>query len=465
MLGVVGVYSREGSTKKDNATLNGVKLLYGVNHRGQESAGLSAGGNRCLRTWKGKGLVSNVFNVFDEKFNSFAHPDDYVAIGCASAEKANSGYIPPLVFESEYERYDIALAMDGFVFNRGEKSNEEIFGDMFLKNIKKIEDIEPALARTMEELDDVAYYSLVMALYDKETERSELIAARDKCGIRPLYMGMNDKEFFVASESTAIASLENIDIAITKRGDIAPGSMIRYNDGLDEKQVLEPRRAYCAFEFVYFGDPDSVMEGRAIHLVRKRLGNELVKLHPIEVRENTIVVPVPDSGRSMVAGVAKSLGVMPDEGIKKNPYLGRTYIIHDPEYRKEASLLKHSVIKEVVEGKHVLIGDDSIVRGTVSESIAHNMLKAGADEVEFFVSYAPIFHPCFSDPPDKPLTAAPYEGKDLFEIGDIVASNIPSINKVRYNSVENVVSAIGLPERDLCMMCITGKNPFERQST
>ena len=113
--------------------------------------------------------------------------------------------------------------------------------------------------------------------------------------------------------------------------------------------------------------------------------------------------------------------------------------------------------------KKVIITDDSIVRGTVSESVAQNLLKAGAAEVEYLVSYAPIYHPCFSDPEDKPLTAAPYRGKSLEEIGDLVACKLPSIRKVRYNSPVNVVRAIDLPEGNLCTHCISGEDPFDRE--
>jgi amidophosphoribosyltransferase len=161
-------------------------------------------------------------------------------------------------------------------------------------------------------------------------------------------------------------------------------------------------------------------------------------------------------------GVSEALGITADEGVIKNAYLGRTYIIDDPEYRKIASDLKHNIIRETVKDRKVIITDDSIVRGTVSESVARNLLKAGAAEVEFLVSYAPIFHPCFSDPPDKHLAAAPYKGKTLEEIGELVASNLPSINEVRYNSPENIVRAIGLPDGKVCTYCISDLNPFDR---
>ena len=160
-------------------------------------------------------------------------------------------------------------------------------------------------------------------------------------------------------------------------------------------------------------------------------------------------------------GGSRALGIDADEGVIKNAYLGRTYIIDDPNFRKIASDLKHNIIRETVKGKKVVITDDSIVRGTVSESIAQNLLKAGAADVDFLVSYGPIFHPCFSDPEDKLLAASQHEGKSPLEVGELVAYKLPSIHNVRYNSPENVVNAIGLPEDHLCVHCMNGRNPFD----
>ena len=457
MQGVIGAYS------KDDVALKGLYILYGVQHRGQESAGISAASDRSLRTWKGKGLVSN---VFDERSASFMHPDDYLVIGCASGENTYN-VLPPLTLKSE--RFELSLALDGYIPERGHRTNEEIFGNVLFRKLKQRGEIHLAISDTMKELSN-SYFSMVMAVHDKEENRSTLVAARDPRGIRPLYMALNEGEFFVTSESAPIDVLENMGETIDERRDFTPGTVVMRNDeGVMENQVLDPKPAHCAFEWVYFGRPDSVIEGKNVHAVRKRLGHALVETHSLKKRygleegprRDIVVIPVPDSGRSVSAGVAEALGVTADEGVLKNAYLGRTYIIYDPEFRKIASDLKHNIIRETVEGKKVIITDDSIVRGTVSESIAQNLLKAGASEVEFLVSYAPIFHPCFPDLRNKPLAAAPYEGESLSEVGDLVAANLPSINKVRYNSPENVVRAIGLPETNVCTFCITGKDPFK----
>lgn len=457
MQGVIGAYSR------DDVALKGLYILYGVQHRGQESAGISAASNRSLRTWKDKGLVSN---VFDERYTSFMHPDDYIVIGCASGENTDN-LLPPFTLKSE--RFELSLALDGYIPGRGHRSNEEIFGNILLGKLKQHAEIPVAISDTMKELSN-AYFSLVMAVRDKEENRSTLIAARDSRGIRPLYMAQNEREFFVTSESAPIDVLENMGETIDERRDLTPGTVVMRNDeGVVEKQVQQPKPAHCAFEWVYFGRPDSVMEGQNVHAVRKRLGHALVETHSLKKQYgleegpcgDMVVIPVPDSGRSVSAGVAEALGVAADEGVIKNAYLGRTYIILDPEFRKIASDLKHNIIRETVKDKKVIITDDSIVRGTVSESIARNLLKAGASEVDYLVSYAPIFHPCFPDPRNKPLAAVPYKGKSLSEVGDLVAAKLPSINKIRYNSPENIVGAIGLPMTNICTFCIGGKDPFK----
>jgi amidophosphoribosyltransferase len=457
MKGVIGIYTR------DNLARKAMYMLYGVQHRGQESSGISAAGDHSLRTWNGRGLVSN---VFDERYRSFIHPDDYVAVGCASGDKIDSIRLPPLELESD--RYELSLTMDGYIPGHDNVLSEEVIGHKLMTLLGEEDGVEHAIIATMRSLGD-SYYSLVVALHDKELDRSELLAARDRFGIRPLFMGLNDSDLFIASESAPIDVLESMGESVHGKMDVTPGSIIRHGDeGFTQSQVMEPTPTHCAFEWVYFGRPDSVIEGRNVHTVRKRLGHALVETHSLSETygtkggssEDIVVIPVPDSGRSVCIGVAEALGVAADEGVIKNAYLGRTYIIHDTNFRKIASDLKHNIIKKTVEGKKVVITDDSIVRGTVSESIAQNLLKAGASQVEFLVSYAPIFYPCFSDPEDKPLTAAPYKGMTLEEIGDLVATKLPSIARVRYNSPRNIVNAIDLPEDKVCTYCITGRTPF-----
>ncbi len=457
MQGVIGVYTREDVGRKSLYT------LYGVQHRGQESAGIAAAGDRSLRVWSGAGLVSR---VFDEKYTSFSHPDDYIVVGCASGESVSGGLTPRVL---ETERYKIALTLDGYIPKKPDVSNEKAFLDVLEAKLQGTS-IIPALRETIWSLP-TAYYSLVAAVLDKKEMRSTLVAIRDPRGVRPLHVARSKGKLFFASESAPIDVLEGMGEVFDDRRDVVPGSMIWISaEGVREEQVIEARPAHCAFEWVYFGRPDSVMEGKSVHAARKNLGHALVETHGLRKkygvdkgpRPDLAVIPVPDSGRSVCTGVAEGLGVPADEGIIKNAYLGRTYLIYDPDFRRTASDLKHNVIRATVGGKKVAICDDSIVRGTVSESVAKNLRKAGATEVDFLVSYAPIFDPCFSDPADKPLAAKPYRGKSIEEIGRLVAEGLPSIDHVLYNTPENVVKSIGLPEGHICTFCITGRDPFKR---
>ena len=456
MQGVIGVYSREEVGTRSLYT------LYGVQHRGQESAGVAAAGDRSLRVWSGAGLVSR---VFDERYAPFSHPDDYIVIGCASGESIEGGLSPRVL---ETERYKIAVSLDGYIPRKQNESNEKVFLDVLEAKLQGTS-IIPAMRETMWSLP-TAYFSLVAVALNKKEEESTLIAARDPRGVRPLHIARTKTKLFLASESAPIDVLEGMGESFDDRRDVVPGSMIYMNgEGIREEQVIEPCPAHCAFEWVYFGRPDSVMEGRSVHVARKNLGHALVETHDLKrhfgveegPRNNLAVIPVPDSGRSVCTGVAEGLGVTADEGIIKNAYLGRTYLIYDPAFRKTASDLKHNVIRATVGGKKVAICDDSIVRGTVSESVAKSLRKAGATEVDYLVSYAPIFNPCFSDPADKPLAAKPFKGKSIEEIGRLVAKGLPSIDHVLYNTPENVVEAIGLSNEKICTFCITGVDPFK----
>ena len=455
MQGVIGVYSREGAATKS------LQTLYGVQHRGQESSGVTAASDKCLRTWKGRGLVSAVFN---QQYTAFSHPDDYVIIGSASGENADNGFAP--LESKEHERYSFSIALDGF-FPGDKISNEHVVKDSILRHLGEGNDIIDAFKATMNDHRD-SYYSLVMAVWDSEEKKSLLIAARDERGIRPLYFARNHESFYIASESAPVDVLTNMGEDFEERRDVTPGSLIIVDDGtMTVEKVLDPNPAVCVFEWVYFSRPDSVVEGKTVHNARKRFGHGLVDLHNLnevyakDKGNGLVVIPVPDSGRSVSTGTAEALGVTADEGVIKNAYMGRTYLIDDPNYRKVASDLKHNIIKETVKGKKVVLTDDSIVRGTVSESIAKNLRQAGAIEVDFLVSYAPIFYPCFSDPPDKPLAAKEFKGKSLDEIGDLVAGNLPSIDNVRYNSEVKILEAVGLPPEHICTYCISGCNPFD----
>ena len=465
MAGVSAVFSDKDSTLK---TYFG---LFQVHHRGQGSSGISAAGDHSIRTYSGNGLMNTVFP--EKIMDILIHPHDYASIGYAGKENENEKNVPPIEIKSEidFEDYKISVAMDGMILNHSElekkfgfetTTDEELFGRIFYKYLKDTNDLEVSAHRIMEELDE-AYYSLVMLVQDKNKNETKLLGLRDKRGLKPMRVGQNENDFIITSESGAVNVLERLGKELKEKRDVEPGELLIVSkDGFYTKQIMPSEPAHCIFEWVYTARPDSVINGITAHEVRKELGRNLVKLHNIKDDGNSIVIGVPDSGRSVALGISEESGIPFEEGIIKNQYVGRTYIIKDPEKRKLFAFLKHDSIKEVVKGKRVIIGDDSIVRGTISEAISKILKEAGAKEVIFAVSYAPIFEPCFDDEPNKKLAAAEFKGMDIYEIGRRVAERLPSIDKVLYNDVDSVVKAVGLSEDHLCRKCISCENPFEK---
>jgi len=462
MAGISAVYSPEDATRKT------YYALVQTQHRGQETAGISAAGDYSIRTQKGEGFISSVFTK--EVLENFIHPSDYISIGNVGKKKTESKKnIAPV--EIGFDNYEFALAMDGMILNHYEvdkkfgfnaTNDEELFGKIFHRYLRESNKIEDAAHLTMNELDK-AYFSLVMIVLDKGKNESQLVALRDKRGIKPMYMSMNDSMLAITSESGAIDTLRMLEKNEMKTRDVKPGEMISAsNYDIYSKQILPSKPSHCAFEWVYTSRADAIMNGINAHAVRKRLGKSLVKLHKITNDGNTVGIGVPTTGRSVMIEICKETGIPYDEGLIKNESIGRTYIMPDPEERYVAVFLKHNPIKSSVEGKKVIFGDDSIVRGSISEGVARTLVKAGAKNVEFAVSYAPIYYPCFEDEPNKKLAATEFKGKDVFESGEGVAKKLPTISRVMYNTPDTVIEAISLSEEDLCTFCITGKNPFEK---
>jgi amidophosphoribosyltransferase len=460
MAGISAVFS------DDRSTLKTYNTLFQVHHRGQDSCGIAAAGDESIRTYSGNGRMKKVLEGI---IKSFAHPTDYASIGYVGKEKDNEKNVPPI--KMEFEDYDISLAMDGMVLNSHKFDNqfnlktpcdEELFGTIFYNHLRNTEDLDEAAYQTMKELDK-AYYSLVMLVLDKNKKKTEFVGLRDKRGIKPMYTGINKNSLIVVSESGAVDYLERFLGNKMERRDVKPGEiLVKSKDGFYSKQLLTPKRAECVFEWVYISRPDAKMNGIESHAVRKELGRSLARIHSDIIKDdgNTVVIPVPDSGRSVTTGIAKESGIFQDEGMIKNQYVARTFIISDPKKRSEDASLKHNPIESAVRGKRLVIGDDSIVRGTISENVSRILKGAGAEEVIYAVSYSPIIERCFEEP-GKELAAAKFKNLDFREIGIKLAENLPSIDYVIYNDFDSVVKAIGIPKNQLCTYCISGENPFK----
>jgi len=425
--------------------------LYALQHRGQESAGIAVHDGTQVMTLKGMGLVPDVFNRGDIKKLKGRVGIGHVRYSTTGGSKIEN--CQPLIVSSKSGT--IAIAHNGNLVNSKElRSALEKEGRVFLSDsdteviahllVKKLlhNELEDAVRELMKQV--VGSYSLVILVDNK------LLAVRDPLGIKPLCLGQNDNGYMVASESAAIDILNGVFIR-----DIAPGEMLIFKDGgMESKQLVRSKNyAHCVFEYIYFARPDSVIDGKLVYSVRMRIGETLFSEHPVKA---DIVSPVPDSGITAAIGFSKRSGIDYMEGLMKNRYIGRTFIMPGQDMRETAVRLKLNTIKPNIEGKNVVLVDDSIVRGTTSRRIIDLMRKSGARELHMRVASPPIISPC-------------YLGIDMATREELVAAHkavkgveaVINADSLGFISIDGLVSSIGIPRDDLCLGCLTGAYPVE----
>ena len=445
--GVVGVsYSNDAPS-----ALSIYYALYALQHRGQESAGITVHDGTQVMTLKGMGLVPDVFNRGDIQKLKGSVGIGHVRYSTTGGSKIEN--CQPLLVS--FKSGTIAIAHNGNLVNSKELRTElEKEGRIFLSDsdteviahllVKKLmhSDLDEAVRELMKRL--VGSYSLVI-LVD-----NTLVAIRDPLGVKPLCLGHIDNGYMVASESAAIDILNGVFIR-----DIAPGEMLIIKDGEYESKrlVRSKNSAHCVFEYIYFARPDSVIDGKLVYNVRMRIGQMLFSEHPAKA---DIVSPVPDSGITAAIGFSKRSGIDYMEGLMKNRYIGRTFIMPGQDMRETAVRLKLNTIKPNIEGKNVVLVDDSIVRGTTSRRIIDLMRKSGARELHMRVASPPIISPC-------------YLGIDMATREELVAAHkavkgveaVINADSLGFISIDGLVSSIGIPRDDLCLGCLTGAYPVE----
>ncbi|MCZ7372681.1 MAG: amidophosphoribosyltransferase [Candidatus Methanoperedens sp.] len=445
--GVVGVSFKDEAS----AALSIYYALYAIQHRGQESAGITVHDGSQVRTLKGMGLVPDVFNR-----NDIQKLKGHVGIGHVRYSTTGGSKIEncqPLLVS--FKSGTIAIAHNGNLVNSKELRDElEKEGRIFLSDsdteviahllVKKLmnSDLEEAVKDLMKKL--VGSYSLAILI------DNALVVIRDPLGVKPLCLGEIDNGFVVTSESAAIDILGGRLIR-----DVVPGEMIVFKDGTYEsKQLVRSKNhAHCVFEYIYFARPDSIIDGELVYNVRKRIGETLFTEHPVR---GDIVSPVPDSGITSAIGFSKRSGIDYMEGLMKNRYIGRTFIMPGQDMREIAVRLKLNTIKPNIEGKSVVLVDDSIVRGTTSRRIIDMMRKSGAKEVHMRVASPPIISPC-------------YLGIDMATREELIAAHkavkgveaVINADSLGYISIDGLVKSIGIPSDDLCVGCLTGLYPVE----
>ncbi|MFQ5354703.1 MAG: amidophosphoribosyltransferase, partial [Thermodesulfobacteriota bacterium] len=382
--GVFGIY---GHTEAANITYLG---LYGLQHRGQESAGIASSDGTRMYSHKGMGLVADVFD--NESIKSLSGTSAIGHVRYSTAGESHIKNAQPFVVE--YARGGIAVAHNGNIVNSFViRAEFEAHGSIFQSGMDT-ETIVHLMSSCKERylIDRITYalsklkgaYSLVFL-----TDKGTLVAARDPYGFRPLCLGKLRDSLVVTSETCALDLIEATYIR-----DIEPGEIIVMDKkGLQSyKPFASVRPHQCIFEFIYFARPDSHIFGKSVYEVRKNFGRILAKENPVEA---DIVIPVPDSGVPAAIGYAEASGIPFEKGIVRSHYVGRTFIEPQDSIRHFGVKLKLNAVKDVIKGKRVVVVDDSIVRGTTSRKIVKMIRDARAKEVHMRISSPPSISPCY----------------------------------------------------------------------
>jgi amidophosphoribosyltransferase len=369
----------------------------------------------------------------------------YSTAGGGSVQNAQ-----PIVVDCNKGR--IALAHNGNISNGGELRAALSDGGSIFQGTADSELILHALSRSrrsdregflreaLEPLEGA--YSLAVMHEDA------LIAIRDPSGFRPLYVGHSGSATYVASETCALHPL-----APTDYREVRPGEVVIFDDEGEHSFFLEPRRKprRCVFELIYFARPDSVMEGRNLYEVRRRMGMELAAEHVVAA---DLVMPVPDTGGPAAAGYAEASGIPFREGMYRNRYAGRTFIQPSQAMRHRGVTVKLNPLRDVVRGQRLVVVDDSIVRGTTTRSIVGLLRKAGAAEVHVRISAPPIYHPCFYGIDTQIETELIAASHTVEEIRAFIEAD-----SLGYLSIPGLLRALELPYEGFCFACFDGRYP------
>ncbi len=431
------------------------EIYYGLRilqHRGQESAGISVYDGTANHTKRGMGLVHEVFSRDD-----LAGLTGSAGIGHVRYSTTGSSVIEnaqPITCLSV--QGDIALAHNGDIVNADAvrddlmrkgwgfvtSSDSEVIVRLLANEIAGTGDVQRALREFTKRL--VGAYSLTLLIGDT------VYAIRDPLGIRPLCIGQREGSTMVASESVVFDTLGYKLIR-----DLRPGEIVELRpDGFESYRIPHPvHTAHCMFEWVYFARPDSVLDGRLVYDARVKIGKQLAQDNPAAA---DIVVPVPESGRAQAQGYAQESGLPVVEGLIKNRYIERTFIMPEQEDREIGVLLKLNPIKSAVKGKRVVLIDDSIVRGTTIRKIVQILREAGAREVHVRVGCPPIRSPCYLGIDMKTRDQFIANGRTVDEIQTFITAD-----SLGYLSMAGLIKALGHPRSDLCLGCLTGEYPVE----
>lgn len=426
--------------------------LYALQHRGQESCGIAINNNGEISGQKGIGLVPEVFTekILDrmEGASAIGHTR-YSTTGGNSIENCQ-----PLIIN--YKDGRIALAHNGNLVNASKirydlenqgaifqtSTDSEVIANLISRNGIHCSDFEEVIKKTMDVIE--GSYALVILTQKK------LIGIRDPWGLRPLCIGKLENSYILASENCALDAVGAEFIR-----DVEPGEIIMIEEGVlkSVKTDYKKPHCFCIFEHIYFARPDSVIDGASIYRSRLEAGKLLAIEHPAEA---DLVVGVPDSGITAAIGFSRQSGIPYGEALIKNRYVGRTFIQPNQKMREQSVNIKLNALRKEIEGKRIVLIDDSLVRGTTTKIIVQMLKDAGAIEIHMRISSPPVLNPC-------------YFGIDIASREHLIAAN-NSIEEIReliaadslgFLSVENILKApVGAPPNSFCTGCFTGKYPM-----
>lgn len=446
--GVFAIYDPEGDCAR--STYYG---LYALQHRGQESCGIAVNNDRNITHYKDMGLVSDVFN--EEILTKL---DGKMAVGhvrYSTTGESMRENAQPLVLR--YIKGNIAIAHNGNLVNKDELARElsvtgaifqtttdtEMIAYTIAKERLSSESVEESVEKAINHL--VGSFSLIVMSPQK------LIAARDPWGFRPLCMGKRGKAVVFASETCA---LDSVGAEFVR--DIEPGEIVVVKNGEIKSVKTHTKKkphTMCIFEYLYFARPDSIIEGQAVHDSRMLAGKYLAQEYPADA---DVVIAVPDSGLSAAMGYAQESGIPYGMGFVKNRYIGRTFIQPSQAMRENSVRIKLNVLRSTVEGKRVVVVDDSIVRGTTSKRTVSLLRSFGAKEVHVRSSAPMFLWPCYfgTDIPSRDqLVARKY---DMKGIGELIGAD-----SIGFLSLEALGKIIPNANCGYCNGCFSGKYPVE----
>lgn len=450
--GVFGIYDFDGNNVASSIYYG----LFALQHRGQESCGIAvsdtAGPKGCVQSYKGMGLVNEVFN--GENLGKLKGDIGVGYVRYSTAGESTRENAQPLVLN--YIKGTLALAHNGNLINTPGLRQELAYGGAIFQTTIDSEviayhiarervaapTVEEAVARAMRKIQGA--YSLVIMSPRK------LIGVRDPYGFRPLCIGKRDNAYILASETCA---LDTIGAKFIR--DVLPGEIVtitRQGISSDTRLCLpREKEARCVFEYIYFARPDSNIDGVNVYQSRILAGRYLAMDSPVEA---DLVVGVPESGNAAALGYSLESGIPYGTAFVKNGYVGRTFIKPGQSSRESGVRVKLNVLREAVKGKRVIMIDDSIVRGTTSDRIVGMLREAGAAEVHMRVSSPPFLWPCYfgTDVPAREQLIAFH--RSVEEIRQMIGAD--SLSYLREERLEEIAG--GLP---ICTGCFSGKYPME----